>query len=61
MAFGLGRLALAPAEFWSMTLRELEAAASVVSEASSPINPISRNTFEELMSVHPDQEGYIQT
>lgn len=52
MAFGFGVLRLSPTAFWSMTPRELAAAANGVygRRAVAP----SRRTFDELMRAFPD-------
>jgi uncharacterized phage protein (TIGR02216 family) len=52
MAFGLGVLRLSPGAFWSMTPREL-AAAAVGVFGRAPSAP-SRATLEALMRDYPD-------
>lgn len=54
MAFGLGWLRLSPKDFWAMTPRELERAASVmtVRRRTAP----DRLTLEGLMRACPDKE-----
>jgi uncharacterized phage protein (TIGR02216 family) len=52
MAFGLGRLRLAPRDFWSMTPRELAAAMSVF--APSNLAP-GRADLAQMMERFPDQ------
>jgi uncharacterized phage protein (TIGR02216 family) len=52
MAFGFGVLRLSPAAFWSMTPRELAAAADGV-YGRRPGAP-SRRTLDELMHAFPD-------
>lgn len=54
MAFGLGWLRLSPRDFWTMTPRELERAASVL--ASQRLPPLDRPTLESLMRAWPDKE-----
>lgn len=55
MAFGMGRLRLSPAEFWSMTPRELAAAMSAYGvHLSAP----AREELTKLMEQYPDaKEG----
>lgn len=57
MAFGLGVLRLAPEDFWSMTPRELQAAAEGVYGRAA--GPPSRATLDALMRDFPDgaQDG----
>lgn len=52
MAFGLGRLRLAPDDFWSMTPREFAAAAEGV--FGRPASPMARETFLSLAARFPD-------
>jgi len=52
MAFGLGVLRLAPSDFWSMTPRELHAAAEGVYGRAS--GPPTRSALEALMRSFPD-------
>ena len=52
MAFGLGVLGLAPSEFWTMTPREIAAAADVRLPAGP--KPLVRNELDALMSRFPD-------
>ena len=47
MAFGLGWLRLSPKDFWAMTPRELERAASVL--AARRMAAPDRSTLEGLM------------
>jgi uncharacterized phage protein (TIGR02216 family) len=54
MAFGFGRLALAPAAFWSLTPRELAAAVDAL--AGERAEPPDRAAFARLMSLFPDRE-----
>jgi len=51
MAFGLGRLRLAPRDFWSMTPRELAAA---MSAHASPVPAPGRDELERMMQRFPD-------
>jgi len=53
MRFGLGRLRLAPQHFWSMTPRELAAAASAY-RTDAPM-PLGRDAFAALAARFPDQ------
>lgn len=54
MAVGLGMLALAPAQFWAMTPRELAAAVHgrMVRALAAPL---SRESLETMMTRFPDQ------
>ena len=52
MAFGLGRLRLSPAEFWSMTPRELAAAMSAY---GASVSAPGRVDLEQMMKRFPDQ------
>lgn len=52
MAFGLGRLRLAPGDFWSMTPRELAAAMSAFVPRHGP-SP-DRGALAALMAIYPD-------
>jgi uncharacterized phage protein (TIGR02216 family) len=53
MAAGLGMLRLAPAVFWAMTPRELDAALrGAFGMAAS--QPMSRSDFAALMAAYPD-------
>jgi uncharacterized phage protein (TIGR02216 family) len=56
MAFGLGVLRLAPEDFWSMTPRELHAAAEGIYGRAS--GPPSRATLAALMRDFPDGERH---
>lgn len=56
MAFGLGVLRLAPSDFWSMTPRELQAAAEGVYGRAD--GPPSRTTLDALMRDFPDGEPH---
>ncbi len=53
MRFGLGRLRLPPAHFWSLTPRELAAAASAHAPAISP--PLDRSGLAALLALFPDR------
>ena len=55
MAFGLGQLRLSPDAFWSMTPREIAAAAHHLT-ATSPSTP-TRETLSALMHDNPDTRG----
>jgi uncharacterized phage protein (TIGR02216 family) len=52
MAFGLGRLRLAPRDFWAMTPRELAAAAE--GTGGPRLTPPERTTLDALMQRYPD-------
>jgi uncharacterized phage protein (TIGR02216 family) len=54
MAFGLGVLRLAPGDFWTMTPRELRAAAEGVYGRAS--GPPARATLDALMRDFPDRD-----
>lgn len=54
MAFGLGRLRLAPQAFWAMTPRELAAAMSAF---APPISAPERSALAELMNRFPDRKA----
>jgi uncharacterized phage protein (TIGR02216 family) len=54
MAFGLGVLRLAPEQFWSMTPRELERAASGVFGRPAAPSPQARRELSDLMRRFPD-------
>jgi uncharacterized phage protein (TIGR02216 family) len=56
MAFGLGRLRLAPSAFWSMTPRELAAAMRPFCRDASPL--MERSAFARLMRAFPDVEMF---
>jgi uncharacterized phage protein (TIGR02216 family) len=53
MRFGLGRLRLPPAHFWSMTPRELAAAASAYAPVTAA--PLDRSGFAALAALFPDR------
>ncbi len=53
MALGFGVLRLAPREFWSLTLRELEAAVRGLGGANST-TPLVRTDLTALMQRFPD-------
>ncbi len=55
MAAGLGVLRLSPAQFWSMTPRELAAAIGVILGPSRNAEPPSRHEFGSLLSRFPDR------
>ena len=54
MAAGLGLLRLRPADFWSMTPRELEAALRGLLGPAQPNAPLPRATLADLMTRYPD-------
>jgi uncharacterized phage protein (TIGR02216 family) len=51
MVFGLGRLRLAPREFWAATLRELSAAAEAMGTRGAPME---RAALDDLIRRFPD-------
>jgi uncharacterized phage protein (TIGR02216 family) len=53
IGFGLGVLRLSPEQFWRMTPRELAYAIEAVSGRGAPLD---RQTFENLMKSHPDDD-----
>jgi len=55
MSFGLGHLKLAPRDFWSLSLPELNAALRVHFPDSS--NALSRTELNELMQINPDKQS----
>ncbi|HMM15370.1 MAG TPA: phage tail assembly chaperone [Parvibaculum sp.] len=54
MEIGLGRLRLAPQDFWRMTLAELAAAARGVGLAHARVSAIRRTDLEALTRRFPD-------
>jgi uncharacterized phage protein (TIGR02216 family) len=54
MAAGLGLLRLRPADFWSMTPKELEAALRGLLGPTRVDEPLSRSTLSELIARYPD-------
>jgi len=54
MAAGLGLLGLAPATFWAMTPRELEAALRGRLGSQTGASPVSRADLTRLMQLFPD-------
>jgi uncharacterized phage protein (TIGR02216 family) len=54
MAAGLGLLRLRPADFWSMTPKELEAALHGLLGPAHGDAPLSRSTLAHLMTRFPD-------
>lgn len=54
MAAGLGLLRLRPADFWSMTPRELEAALRGLLGPAQADAPLPRTTLADLMTRYPD-------
>ena len=55
MALGLGLLRLPPAQFWSMTPRELAAALRGVLGVSASEQPLSRTDLDALLQRFPDR------
>lgn len=56
MAIGLGVLRLAPAEFWAMTPRELEAALRGLYGLPGSGEPMEREQLAALMRRYPDKD-----
>ncbi|HHK75248.1 MAG TPA: phage tail assembly chaperone [Rhizobiales bacterium] len=54
MSLGLGRLRLAPEAFWSMTPRELNAAACGKMGLPASLSPPARRDLQNLMQRYPD-------
>ena len=54
MRLALGRLRLSPAEFWSMTPRELEAVISGATGEALSTAPLERDALASLMMQFPD-------
>lgn len=54
MAFGLGHLRLSSKEFWSLSLRELDAAIEGRLGKNKTYASVTRNQLLELMREHPD-------
>ena len=54
MAAGLGLLRLRPADFWSMTPRELDAALRGLLGPAHSDTPLPRTTLADLMTRYPD-------
>jgi uncharacterized phage protein (TIGR02216 family) len=54
MAAGLGALRLRPADFWSMTPKELEAALRGLLGPTQPDQPLPRSALAHLMARYPD-------
>jgi uncharacterized phage protein (TIGR02216 family) len=55
MAAGLGLLRLRPADFWSMTPRELDAALRALLGPFHADGPLQRPALADLMSRYPDK------
>ncbi len=53
MEFGFGVLKLSPAQFWSLSVHELNAA--VKSHYPAVNGQLERTVFQNLMTKHPDQ------
>lgn len=54
MALGLGVLGLAPTAFWSMTLKEIEAAIRGRLGPTASAGPLERGALAALMIQFPD-------
>ena len=56
MEFGLGVLRLAPRDFWSMTIREIERAWAGYqkSHGQAPEQGMTRARLEQLKAMYPD-------
>lgn len=54
MAFGLGHLRLSSKDFWTMSLRELDAAIEGCFGNTDKATPIKRDQLIALMCEHPD-------
>jgi len=54
MAFGLGRLRLAPEQFWRATPRELAAAAHGLGGRAGEAGALPRDAFDALAQAFPD-------
>ena len=59
MQIGFGLLQLSPQVFWSMTPKELAAAAQAVLGAD--VLPLARRAFDDLMQRYPDQGNHDGT
>jgi uncharacterized phage protein (TIGR02216 family) len=55
MAAGLGLLRLRPADFWSMTPKELEAALNGLLGSALAVGRMPRSALAGLMSRYPDK------
>jgi uncharacterized phage protein (TIGR02216 family) len=55
MAAGLGLLRLRPADFWSMTPREFEAALHGLLGPARTHEPLPRAALSKLMTRYPDR------
>ena len=55
MAAGLGLLRLEPRAFWSMTLKELQAALVAITGSEGTFAPPSRREMTGLMQRYPDR------
>ena len=58
MAAGLGLLRLRPADFWSMTPKELDAALRGLMGPLHGDSPLPRSALSDLMSRYPDKSGH---
>ena len=55
MAFGMGRMNLAPRDFWSMSLPEMDATIEGATGSAGREKYPSRNTFEAMIAEYPDR------
>jgi uncharacterized phage protein (TIGR02216 family) len=55
MGFGIGRLRMAPRDFWAATLRELVAAADALGHVRGL--PMERAALGDLMARFPDERN----
>ncbi|MEL6751343.1 MAG: rcc01693 family protein [Pseudomonadota bacterium] len=55
MRFGLGTLRLSPAEFWKLTVPELQAAASALVPSANA--PTERAGLEAMLRAFPDNQS----
>jgi uncharacterized phage protein (TIGR02216 family) len=61
MALGLGLLRLRPADLWSMTPKELEAALAGLLGPSHTGGPLPRSALAELMARYPDHRDIVKS
>lgn len=56
MGLGLGLLRLKPADFWTMTPRELAAALQPFAQNRGATQPLPRQDLDRMMQKFPDHE-----